>query len=63
MCKTTGAGIAAKRALSGVTPPPLAIPNRRNTPAATGTRLSIKSELSSFQEGRDGDDMAKGQDW
>ena len=49
------------RAFSGVTPTPVApptSPDRRTAPAAVGTRLSIKSELSSFQEGRGKDDMA-----
>ena len=63
MCKTTGAGIAMKRAFSGVTLLLLLDRlDRRTTPATTGTKLSIKSELSSFQEGRGEDDMAKGQD-
>ena len=51
-----------KRAFSGVTLSPLASPDRRTMPAITGTKLSIKSELSSFQEGRGEDDMASGQD-
>ena len=53
------------RAFSGVTPPPVAPParlDRRTTPATTGTKLSIKSELSSFQEGRGDDDMANERD-
>jgi hypothetical protein len=65
MCMTTGAGIAMKRAFSGVTPPPVAPParlDRRTTPAITGTKLSIKSELSSFQDGRGDGDMANGRD-
>ena len=65
MCTTAGAGIAMKRAFSEVTPPPFvppARPDRRTTPAATGTKPSIKSELSSFQEGRGEGDMANGQD-
>jgi hypothetical protein len=41
---------------------PPARPDRRTTPAATGTKPSIKSELSSFQEGRGEGDMANGQD-
>lgn len=31
--------------------------------AVTGTKLSIKSEVSSFQEERGKGDMAKGQGW
>jgi hypothetical protein len=53
MCRTTGAGIATKRAFSGVMPPPFVLvctnPDRRTTPATTGTKLSISSALSSFQ--------------
>ena len=65
MCMTTGTGIAMKRAFSGVLPLPFAPPARldsRTTPATTGTKLSIKSELSSFQDGRGDDDMANGRD-
>ncbi len=62
MCRTTGAGVAMKRAFSGVTAPPLASADRCTTPATIGTKLSVRSEANSFQDGRGTGDMANGQD-